>query len=154
MALMPLRSDDSQWLIHDPESVAAVFEALNAAALVMFGAWLQKLSPNVPTKMQDHLGNIGSILYKIGEARQQINAGLAPNDVPDVLVHAQKAWNVIALWRQDPLSVPFEAVERAADELSAALTYLDQRTMETGTDHPRWNSRIISGQPCGECGRI
>jgi hypothetical protein len=133
--------------------VAAVFEALNAAALVMFGAWLQRPSPNVPTEMQDHLGNIGSILHKIGEARQQINAGLAPNDVPDELVDAQRLWNKIAVWREDPGWGHLAAVIRAADQLSAALTYLDQRTMETGTDHPRWNSRIISGQPCTECGR-
>ncbi len=150
---MALRTDDRSWMIHDPASVAAVFEAMNAAALVMFGAWLQKPSPNVPYKMQEHLGNIGSIMHKIGEARQQINAGLAPNDVPDELVRAQKAWDKIAVWRKDPLTGHLAAVERAADDLSAALTYLDQRTMETGTDHPRWNSRIVSGQPCGECGR-
>jgi len=141
-------------MIYDPETVAAVFEAMSAASLVMFCTWLQKPSPNVPVKMREHLGNIGSILHKIGEARQQINAGLAPNDVPYQLVMAQSAWNVIALWREDPASIPIETVERAADDISAALTYLDQRTMETGTDHPRWNSRIVSGQPCGECGRI
>ncbi len=151
---MALRTDDRSWMIHDPESVAAVFEAMNAAALVMFGAWLQRPSPNVPTRMQEHLGNIGSIMHKIGGARQQINAGLAPNDVPDLLIRAQAAWNVIALWRENPANMPIETVEKAADQLSAALTYLDQRTMETGTDHPRWNSRIVSGQPCGECGRL
>ena len=150
---MALRTDDRSWMIHDPAAVAAVFEAMNAAALVMFGAWLQRPSPNVTAKMQEHLSNMGSVLYKIGEARQQINAGLASNDVPDVLVQAQTAWNVIALWRQNPYGMPIELPEKAADDLSAALTYLDQRTMETGTDHPRWNSRIISGQPCTECGR-
>lgn len=151
---MALRTDDRQWLIYDPESVASTFEALNAAALVMFGAWLQRPSPNVPQEMQDHLGNIGSIMFKIGEARQEINAGLAPNDVPDKLVHAQRLWNKIAVWRKDPRKLPLEIVIEAADELSAAITYLDQRTMDTGTDHPRWNSRIVSGQPCKECGRI
>ena len=151
---MALRTDDRQWMIYDPESVAAVFEALNAAALVMFGAWLQRPSDNVTKAMADHLGNMGSILYKIGEARQEINAGLAPNDVPDQLVHAQQAWNKVALWRADPRSVQVETVLHALDELDGALTYLDQRTMETGTDHPRWNSRIVSGQPCGECGRL
>ena len=151
---MALRTDDRSWMIHDPESVAAVFEAMNAAALVMFGAWLQKTSSNVPLELRDHLGNIGSILYKIGEARQQINAGLAPNDVPDQLVWAQETWNMIALWRENRGGLPIEVVTKAADELSAALTYLDQRTMETGTDHPRWNSRIVAGQPCGECGRL
>ncbi len=150
---MALRTDDRSWMIHDPQSVAAVFEAMNAAALVMFGAWLQRPSPNVPTKMQEHLGNMGSILYKIGEARQQINAGLAPNDVPDELVRAQKAWDKIAVWRKDPLTGHLAAVERAADDLSAALTYLDQRTMETGTNHPRWNALLVAGQHCDCCGR-
>ena len=151
---MALRTDENSWMIYDPESVAAVFEAMNAAALVMFGAWLQKTSPNTPVELEDSLGNIGSILHKIGEARQQINAGLAPNDVPDELVRAQETWNVIARWRDDYGGMPIEAVIKAADDLSAALTYLDQRTMETGTDHPRWNSRIVSGIPCRECGRI
>ena len=150
---MALRTDDRSWMIHDPETVTAVFEAMNAAALVMFGAWLQRPSPNVPAKMQDHLGNMGSILYRIGEARQEINAGLAPNDVPNQLVMAQEAWNVIALWRQSPGKFPFEVAENAADELSAALTYLDQRTMETGTNHPRWNSLLVAGQHCDCCGR-
>ena len=151
---MALRTNDRSWMIHDPETVAAVFEAMNAAALVMFGAWLQQTSPNVSVELREHLGNMGSILYKIGEARQEINAGLASNDVPDQLVWAQEAWNVIALWRENRGGMPIEAVVKAADELSAALTYLDQRTMETGTDHPRWNSRIVSGQPCTECGRV
>ena len=151
---MALRDDDRQWMIYDPAVVAAVFEATNAASLVMFGAWLQKPSSRVPKELQEHLGNMGAVLHRIGEARQQINAGLEPNDVPDELVWAQEAWNVIALWRQDPNKVPYPKVVAAADELSAALTYLDQRTMETGTDHPRWNSRIVSGQPCTECGRL
>ncbi len=150
---MALRTDDRQWLIYDPAVVAAVFDATNAASLVMFGAWLQCSSPNVPKELQDHLGNIGAILHRIGEARQEINAGLAPNDVPDELVWAQQAWNVIALWRKDPANMPIEQVVKAADELSAALTYLDQRTMETGTDHPRWNALLVAGQHCDCCGR-
>ena len=150
---MALRTDDRSWMIYDPESVAAVFEALNAAALVMFGAWLQRPSPNVPTEMAEHLGNIGTILYKIGEARQEINAGLAPNDVPDKLVYAQRLWNKIAVWRKDPGTGHLAAVIRAADDLSAALTYLDQRTMETGTNHPRWNALLVAGQHCDCCGR-
>ncbi len=151
---MALRTDDGSWMIYDPESVAAAFEAMNAAALIMFGAWLQKPSRNVPSELRDSLGTIGSVLFKVGEARQQINAGLAPNDVPDVLVNAQGLWNVIAEWREDPRLVPMEKVIEAADQIAGALTYLDQRTMETGTDHPRWNSRIVSGQPCSECGRL
>ncbi len=152
---MALRTDNRQWMIYDPESVAAAFEAMNAAALVMFGAWLQKPSSQVPTReLRDSLGIIGNVLFKVGEARQQINAGLAPNDVPDVLVNAQELWNVIAEWRENPNKVPYFKVVEAADQIAGALTYLDQRTMETGTDHPRWNSRIISGQPCKECGRI
>ena len=150
---MALRKDDRQWMIYHPEAVAAVFEAMNAAALVMFGAWLQQTSPNVSIQMAEHLGNMGSILYRIGDARQQINAGLAPNDVPDELVHAQKAWNMVALWRQDPHSVPEETVLAALDELDGALTYLDQRTMETGTNHPRWNALLVAGQHCECCGR-
>ncbi len=150
---MALRTDDRSWMIYDPETVTAVFEAMNAAALVMFGAWLQRPSPNVTAKMQEHLGNIGAILYKIGEARQQINAGLEPNDVPDQLVQAQTAWNIIALWRQNPYGMPIELPEQAADDISAALTYLDQRTMETGTNHPRWNALLVAGQHCDCCGR-
>jgi hypothetical protein len=140
-------------MIYDPAVVTAVFQAMDAAALVMFGAWLQRPSPNVPKALQEHLGNIGAILHRIGEARQQINAGLATNDVPDELVWAQKAWNKIAMWREDPYSVPLSLVIDAADELSAALTYLDQRTMETGTDHPRWNALLVAGQHCDCCGR-
>ena len=151
---MALRTNDESWMIYDPESVAAAFEAMNAAALVMFGAWLQKPSANVPSELRDSLGTIGSVLFKVGEARQQINAGLEPNDVPDVLVNAQGLWNVIAEWRENPRLVPMEKVVEAADQIAGALTYLDQRTMETGTDHPRWNSRIVSGQPCIECGRV
>jgi len=151
---MALRTDDRSWMIYDPASVAAAFEAMVAAALIMFGAWLQKPSANVPSELRDSLGTIGSVLFKVGEARQQINAGLAPNDVPDVLVNAQGLWNVIARWREDPRLVPMEQVVEAADQIAGALTYLDQRTMETGTDHPRWNSRIVSGQPCRECGRV
>ena len=150
---MALRTDDRSWIIYDPAVVTAVFNATNAASLVMFGAWLQKPSSRVPRDLAEHLGNIGAILHRIGEARQQINAGLAPNDVPDELVWAQKAWDVIALWREDPNKVPYFKVVEAADELSAALTYLDQRTMETGTDHPRWNSLLVAGQHCDCCGR-
>ena len=119
----------------------------------MFGAWLQRPSPNMPVELRYHLGNIGSIIYKIGEARQQINAGLAPNDVPDQLVWAQEAWNMIALWRENRGGLPIEVVTKAADDLSAALPYLDQRTMETGPTHPRWNALLVAGQHCDCCGR-
>ncbi len=149
---MVLREDDTQWMIYRPETVAAAFEALNAAALVMFGVWLQKQAQREPGDIAEALKVIGPIMEKIGTARQQINGGLAPNDVPDDMVHAQGQWNKYALWR-DTHSLPVEFVGDALDELAAAMAYLDQRTMETGTNHPRWNSNLLTGTPCPECGR-
>lgn len=150
---MVLRDDLSQFTIYDPDVVSDAFEAMDAAALVMMGAWMGKAAVTEPRSIADPLNNIGAILNRIGEARQLINAGLAPNDVRDSLVHAQRAWNLYAQWRANPGSVPQERVVDALDELSGALTYLDQRTHETGTNHPRWTSRKVSGQPCPECGR-
>lgn len=150
---MVLRTDPTQFMIYDPETVGLVFEALDAAALVMMGAWMQRSAAQEVRSIGDPLNNIGGIIGRIGEARQQINAGLAPNDVPDALVHAQRLWNLYAQWRANSGSVPQENVVAALDELSGAMTYLDQRTHETGTDHPRWNARMVSGQPCKTCGR-
>ena len=153
MVLDKLRTDPTQFMIYDPETVGLVFDALDAAALVMMGAWMTKAARTEPPSIASPLNNIGAILNRIGDARQQINAGLAPNDVPDALVHAQRLWNLYATWRDNPGSVPQENVVAALDELSGAMTYLDQRTHETGTDHPRWNARTVSGQPCDKCGR-
>lgn len=150
---MVLRTDPGQFMIYDPDTVADVFKTMDAAALVMMGAWMQRTATAEVRSIGDPLNNMGGILGRIGDARQQINAGLAPNDVPDSLVHAQRSWNLYAQWRADPGSVPQERVVNALDSLSGALTYLDQRTHETGTDHPRWNSQLVSGA-CRHCGRV
>lgn len=150
---MALRTDDRQFMVYDPSTVSFVFEALNAAALVMFGAWLERRAKSAPSAISDNMGNIGSVISNIGEARQQINAGLAPNDVPDALAKSQRMWDVVARWNADPSSVPVETVEKVLDEFAGAMAYLNERTHDTGTNHPRWNSRIVSGQPCGSCGR-
>ncbi len=153
MVLDKLRTDSRQFMIYDPETVLLVFEALDAASIVMMGAWMRKAASTEPPSISDPLNNIGSILSRIGDSRQQINAGLTAQDVPDQLVHAQRLWNLYAKWRDNSGSVPQENLVAALDELSGAMTYLDQRTHETGTDHPRWNARAVSGQPCTKCGR-
>jgi len=150
---MVLRDDLRQFTIYDPETVTAAFDALDAAALVMFGAWLERAAARVPSQARDDLGVIGTTLSNIGDARQQINAGLAPNDVPDRLVAAQRMWDVVSRWNRDPRSVPESTLVEVVDQFAGAMAYLNQRTMDTGTNHPRWNSRIVSGQPCETCGR-
>lgn len=139
-------------MIHEPDRVGAAFEAINAAALVMFGAWLQKVSATYSGDMQDHLGHIGTVVSEVGFARQQINAGLH-QDVPDVLVSAQRLWDEFSKFQQEPSHAAHASAVAALEQLDGALTYLHERTMETGTDHPRWNSRIVSGIPCESCGR-
>jgi hypothetical protein len=150
---MVLRSDERQWMIYDPNTVDMVFKALEAAALVHLGAALQRRAGKLPAALAENIGNIGVALWKFGDARQQIQAGLAPNDVPDQLVHAQRGWDEFNKWLEDPTSVPIERVAQAVDEIAGAIVYMDQRIYETGTNHPRWNSRLVSGQPCNECGR-
>lgn len=150
---MVLRDDIRQFTIYDPETVSAVFEALDAAALVMFGAWLQKVAGRSPSTIKDNLGQIGVVVANIGEARQQINAGIAPNEVSDRLVAAQRSWDEFSRWIQDPSSVSPDHVADVIDQFSGAMAYLNERTHDTGTNHPRWNSRIVSGQPCESCGR-
>lgn len=150
---MDLRTDTRQFTIYDPDTVAAVYDALNAASLVMFGAWLQRFASRHYGELRDNLGIIGTTLLNIGEARQQIQAGLAPNDMPDVLVHAQRTWDIIARYNDNPESISGEDLLTAVSELAGAMQYLNERTMETGTNHPRWNSRIVSGTPCQKCGR-
>ena len=150
---MVLRADNAQFMIYQPDRVAAAFEALNAAALVTFGAYLQNIAMQYGGDMKDHLGHIGTVMHEIGFARQQINAGRAPNDVADVLVYAQKLWNDFVEFQHDPTQVGAEKATNALEQLDGAITYLHERTMETGTDHPRWNSRIVSGIPCEHCGR-
>jgi hypothetical protein len=119
----------------------------------MFGAWLQHRAGKLPSELRDNIGVIGSALSNMGEARQQIQAGLAPNDVPDELVNAQRGLDLFMCWLQDPTSVPVEKVEEVMDEMAGAMAYMNERTHDTGTNHPRWNSRLISGQPCESCGR-
>jgi len=150
---MALRLDRDQFTIYQPDRVAAAFEALNAAALVMFGAWLQRAAPKFGGDLQEHAGHIGYVMKEIGFARQQINAGTAPNDVADVLVYAQGLWNDFALFLDTPNNATAAKATASLEQLDGAITYLHERTMETGTDHPRWNSRIVSGQPCEACGR-
>ena len=150
---MVLRDDLRQFTIYDPEVVTAVFDALDAASLVMFGAWLQRLAGRAPSTMRDNLGTIGTVISSVGEARQQINAGLAPNDVSDRLVAAQRSWDVVSRWLQDPSSVSQDRLNDVLDQFAGALSYLNERTHDTGTNHPRWNSRIVSGEPCESCGR-
>lgn len=153
MGLMALRTDEKQWIIYQPDTVGLVFQAMQAASLVQFGAWLERRAKSLPHQLRDNIGTIGKIMSDIGDARQQINAGLAPNDVPDGLVEAQRGWNRFVLWLRDPKVVPIDEVEDVVDQIAAAMVYLNQRTHETGTNHPRWNSRLVSGQPCKECGR-
>ncbi len=150
---MVLRTDDRQWTIYDPDTVLAALAAFDAAALVMYGTWLQKKAQQLPRSLADNVGTCGTILRKIGVARQQINAGLAPNDVPDQVVHSQRLLNGLAMWLENPGSIPQETVVSAMDELAAALAYLDNRTAETGTNHPRWNSLAVAGTVCESCGR-
>jgi hypothetical protein len=149
---MVLRADDAQFMIYQPDRVGAAFEAMNAAALVMFGAWLQKVAKSHGGNMEDHLGHIGTVMSEIGFARTQINAGLH-QDVPDVLVHAQRLWDEFSKYQHEPNAASYTDATAALEQLDGALTYLHERTMETGTDHPRWNSRIVSGIPCEHCGR-
>ena len=150
---MALRYDDRQWLIYDPEVCEHVLEAMTAAALVMFGGWLQQYAATLPADLRDNIGQMGTVVAEVGNARQEINAGLAPNDVPDSLVKAQRMWNVITRWRANPATTRYVDVVEAADQLAGALTYVHQRTHQTGTNHPRWNSLLVAGQPCDKCGR-
>lgn len=151
---MVLRTDDRQWTIYDPETVTAVFRAFEANALVMYGAWLQKMAARLPKSVGDNTGTAGKIVEKIGGARKQIQAGLAPNDVTDQMAHAQRLLNALDMWLDNPGSVPQEIVADAMDELAAALAYLDNRAMEHGTNHPRYTSKLISGEICESCGRM
>jgi len=150
---MALRTDDRQWLIYDPHTVDMVFKACEASALVMFGAWLERRAATLPAEIASNVGKIGVVLSKIGEARQQIQAGLAPNDVPDELVEAQRGLNEFMLFLDNSSSADWERLVSSLDEIAAAMTYLDERTTSTGTNHPRWNSRLVSGQSCDKCGR-
>ena len=150
---MALRTDDRQWIIYDPHTVDMVFKAVEASALVMFGAWLQKIAATLPTEVAGNVGRIGVVLSKIGDARQQIQAGLASNDVPDELVEAQRGLNEFMRYLENGASADFDRMVRSLDEIAAAMTYLDERTSGTGTNHPRWNSRLVSGQSCDKCGR-
>jgi len=150
---MALRTDDRQWIIYDPHTVDMVFKALEASALFMYGNWLQEMSKKMPAALAENIGQVGIVLAKMGEARQQIQAGLAPNEVPDELVEAQRGLDLFHRWLKNPNSVPFDKVADIIEQVAGAMTYMDERTSDTGTNHPRWNSRLVSGQPCKECGR-
>ncbi len=150
---MALRTDDRQFIIYDPNVVSSTFDALQGPALYMFGVWLQRKAAAAPSSISDNLGIVGSTLVNIGETRQRINAGLSKTDVPDELAHAQRMWDVVSRWLQDPSSVPHDEVASILDEFAGAMAYLNERTFETGTHHPRWNARLVSGQPCPTCGR-
>ncbi len=150
---MALRTDDRQWIIYQPDTVDMVFQALQAAALVQFGAWMERRARSLPSQLRSNIGTIGVIVSKIGDKRQQINAGLCPNDVPDGLVEAQRGWDRFNRWLRDPSAVPMVEVADVVDQIAAAMVYLDERATDTGTFHPGWPARIVSGQPCEECGR-
>jgi len=150
---MALRTDDRQWLIYDPHTVDMVFKALEASALVMFGAWMQRRAATRPAGIASNVGRIGVVLSKIGDARQEIQAGLAPNEVPDELVEAQRGLNEFMVFLDNGSSADWGRLVSSLDEIAAAMSYLDERTQGTGTNHPRWNSRIVSGQSCETCGR-
>jgi len=150
---MDLRTDSNQWIIYNPNTVDMVFRGMQAAALIHFGAALQRRAKTLPAVLSDNIGIIGKCLWQFGEAAQEVNMGLAPNEVPDELVFSARGWNEYNRWLKDPSSVPVEKVAGIVDQIAAALAYLDERTRGTGTNHPRWNSRLVSGQPCEECGR-
>ena len=150
---MALRADDRQWLIYEPHTVDMVFKALEASALVLFGAWMQRRAATLPADIASNVGKIGVVLSKIGDARQQIQAGLSPNVVPDELVEAQRGLNEFMLFLDNETSADFDRLVKSLDEIAAAMAYLDERTSGTGTNHPRWNSRLVSGQSCDKCGR-
>ena len=150
---MALRTDDRQWIIYDPHTVDMVFKAVEASALVMFGAWLERRAATLPAEIASNVGKIGVVLSKIGFARQQIQAGLAPNVVPDELIEAQRGLNEFMLYLDNGSSADWGRLVSSLDQIAAAMSYLDERTTGTGTNHPRWNSRLVSGEPCDKCGR-
>ena len=86
-------------------------------------------------------------------ARRTGSARLAPNDVTDEMAHSQRLLNALDMWLDNPGSVPQEVVADAMDELAGALAYLDNRAKEHGTNHPRYTSKLISGEICESCGR-
>ncbi len=150
---MGLRTDDRQWLIYQPDTIDLVVQALQAAALVQFGAWLERRARSLPSQLRGNIGTIGAIVSEIGELRQQVNAGLRKNDVPDGLVEAQRGWDRFNHWLKDPTSVPVEEVTDVVDQVAAALAYLNERAHDTGTFHPGWPAKIVTGIPCEMCGR-
>ena len=150
---MSLRTDDRQWTIYDPHTIDMVFQAMQAAALVQFGAWLEQKAGSLPTVLKDNIGTIGTVLSEIGELRQQVNAGLRRNDVPDELVAAQRGWNRFAVWLRDPSAVPMNEVVDVIDQIAAAMAYLNERAHDTGTFHPGWPAKLVTGLPCETCGR-
>lgn len=158
MAVTPLRVDDRQWLIHQPDTCTHVYEVMQAAAMDGFGWLLEQQARRYPANVAAPLAKIGAMLRKFGEAQQQVNAGQSTLDVPAGRRAAAESWDTFAqLQRQVAAGgASTDAVDAAADALdavAAALQYVDQRTHETGTSHPRWNARLVSGQPCPHCGR-
>ena len=150
---MALRTDNRQWLIYNPNTVDMVFKALEASALVMYGGWLQQRARRLPSGLSGNVGTLGAILAKMGDARQQIQAGLAPNDVPDELVESQRGLDLFVRYLNGDRSVDFETVVNVIDQITAAMSYMDQRVQDTGTNHPRSYSMLVQNKPCESCGR-
>lgn len=155
-----LRTDGRQYLIYDAETCSAVLRALEASAVYMYGKWLESIAGGLPTPVKSSVGTIGSVLKQMADARMEINSETTKNperynEVPRELVMAQRNLDLFARWVNDRNSVPYDQVVAAMDEVAGAIQYIHQRTMElpTGTDHPRWTAREVSGVPCKTCGR-
>ena len=118
-----LRTDERQWLIHHEEGIGALMRGLEAMALQMTGAQLQRAK-------LFQLRGLGTLMVRVSAARL---AEMYRNDGAQrvVVEHLRKVMAAMAghtTWTDD--------AQTALDELHAINTHTDSRAAAAGVYGP------------------
>lgn len=136
---MSLRTDLSQWLIYDEETVRTVEGALEIYLMAVGGTVFSN-ADDVVLRAMGHSG------MRIATTRLELwlgkKKGLDPTELQEEL--AIIIQSVIA-WRAGKEPRPDDAL----DEIHAVLVWLDKRTKAAGVNGPGWYREVVRESQSG-----
>lgn len=115
-----MRTDETQWLIHDEPSVTAAVRAVETVALRVAAGTLTR-SRHITLRA------VGNVMLKIADLRK----GYSGHHYADAIMKT--------------LMVGPNEYEDALDEVHAAVFWLDSQLNKMGTSGNHWSQRLARG---------